>query len=322
LKKYGDLAPPTNVPTPNLSTSSSWPHHEPVTFCIVRDLSDDEQRAKACITAALSGASVEQLDDGSRPGLCDLKLSRDDEVVGVVEVTAAADGQLLALQKLVPRGWREPNLTGDWMVTVLPSARNKTLRRELPVLLRDLESNGATALCLSDDLTCDHAARLRVIAAHQNRPGSPGNISVTVEPPAERSGAIVPSTGDGLADWLGRWVREPDQSDNLRKLAHSTATERHLFVLIPGSTTAPFTATYVLVRDTGPLPTFPVSLPPEITEIWVMSTWDRGDGFRWSQANGWQRFSKVCGRGCLRCGCNSVPTAQLVPSSRHVSTFS
>jgi hypothetical protein len=35
------------------------------------------------------------------------------------------------------------------------------------------------------------------------------------------------------------------------------------------------------------------ALPPEITNIWTMSTWGSGDGFRWPTDGGWTRFTRV-----------------------------
>lgn len=64
------------------------------------------------------------------------------------------------------------------------------------------------------------------------------------------------SAGDGLVAWLDAWLREPAQEHNLEKLRSAQRPERHLFVLLPGFTTAPFSASdlLMLMRSDAPLP--------------------------------------------------------------------
>ena len=86
---------------------------------------------------------------------------------------------------------------------------------------------------------------------------------------------------------------EPSRKDNLGKLGSSGAGERHLFVLVPGLYRVPFAVNDLLIEPDAPLPTTAPVLPPEVTHVWAMSTWDSGDGFRWSPDHGWARFAKV-----------------------------
>jgi hypothetical protein len=86
---------------------------------------------------------VEQHDDGSRMGMHDLDIVHAGRSRAAVEVTAAAHGDSIALWKLMNGRngrWIVDELRGGWMVTVLPSARAKRLRIELPVLLAEMES--------------------------------------------------------------------------------------------------------------------------------------------------------------------------------------
>ena len=103
---------------------------------------------------------------------------------------------------------------------------------------------------------------------------------------------FVARTGDVLAEWVSEWVVRPDQADNLQKLRESGLAERHLFVVMPGFTTAPFSVVDLLTRDNAPLPTVPPKLPAEVTHLWILSLWNVGDGFRWSPDGGWSRFDK------------------------------
>ena len=129
------------------------------------------------------------------------------------------------------------------MVTVLPSARAKRLRIELPVLLARMESLNIPQLrrAWAQDGPLDLLAdELGVTDAVQGGTSFPGSIYVTLELPAERSGGAVAETGCALAGWIGAFLRDPDQQDVLEKLARSSASERHAFVFLPGFTTAPF----------------------------------------------------------------------------------
>ena len=49
----------------------------------------------------------------------------------------------------------------------------------------------------------------------------------------------------------------------------------------------------LLIAPDAPLPTIPPVLPAEITHVWAASTWDSGNGFRWSPDKAWERFAKV-----------------------------
>lgn len=107
-------------------------------------LRPEEEWARAVIAATLR-LDVVQHDDGSVDGMHDLDVYDGGVRTAVVEVTAAADGQVLALWKLVnpPGGrWIEPSLAGGWIVTLRTDARAKRLQRELPALLEQFETEG------------------------------------------------------------------------------------------------------------------------------------------------------------------------------------
>jgi len=80
----------------------------------------------------------------------------------------------------------------------------------------------------------------------------------------------VSDTGDPLAAWLGDWIIDAKQSDNLRKLATSGKDEGHLFIIVAGLGNVPFHVTDLLIRDDVPLPTIPLPLPREVTHVWVI----------------------------------------------------
>lgn len=244
--------------------------------------------------------SVEQHDDGSKPSMYDIKITYPDSSTGAVEVTAAADAQQLELWRVVGGGgrqWIEPDLTGGWVVRILPSTRGKNLLRQLPGFARDPEHLGVRVLRgdgSSSDRLAARAGQFGVVELQQGPTAHPGSIYVMPpDKPLEETGGFSPVTGDPLARWLGEWIAESSRRDNVRKLADSGARERHLFVLLPGFNRAPFAVNDLLMAPGAPLPTISPNLPTAVTHIWTMSLWDSGDGFRWSPDHGWTRFTKV-----------------------------
>jgi hypothetical protein len=249
-------------------------------------LGDEELWAKGCIEQALPEFAVEQHDDGSRPGMYDLKIVYPNDQIGAVEITAAADAQQIELWKLIGgRGkrWLAPKLAGGWVVEVRPSARARDLHRHLPDLLHALERDDTRAIRTGRSATDRLAAlagRLDIIQASQGPTAHPGSIYVLIERPLAQMGGYSPTTGDPLAVWLGQWLSEPSQADNIRKLANSNARERHVFILVPEFTPAPFAVIDLLAASGAPMPTIPPVLPSEITHVWTMSMWtDWDDAF-------------------------------------------
>ncbi|HTJ72295.1 MAG TPA: hypothetical protein VL551_32445 [Actinospica sp.] len=223
-------------------------------------LRKDEAWAMACIQAELEGAIVEAHDDHSAHSMYDLKIIYRDGSVGAVEVTAAHDSQRLelwqAVRKPKPR-WQEPDLDGGWLVFLLPTARARELRRELPDLLRELEHRGRKA----------RAGSLGIMELEQHPTDSAGSIYVMPpEGPGEQAG-WSPTTGDALATWLSAWIAEPSRADNLSKLGNADADEQQLFFELPAFHAAPFEVNDLLNTPNAPLPIAAPSLPPAVTHL-------------------------------------------------------
>ncbi len=138
------------------------------------------------------------------------------------------------------------------------------------------------------------ASSLGVIETVQSETDRKGSIYIMPpEGTLEQIGGYAPPTGDPLATWLGEWTNDSSRSDNVRKLRSADAAECHLFILVPGFTAAPFAVIDLRISPHAPLPTVPPVLPAGVTHVWTMSTWDSGDGFRWSPTTGWTRFTKL-----------------------------
>jgi hypothetical protein len=266
----------------------------------IMSLPEEEAWVRDNLRQALPGCAIDQHDDNSEPGMYDLTIAYPDGTIGAVEVTAAADSQQVEPWKLVGgRGkrWIEPDLYGGWLIRILPSTRAKNLLRQLPDLLRGLVREGLREIW-GDKASADQwsalAGQLSILQAVQAAATDyPGSIYVMPPDRLAQMGGYSPATGDALASWLSEWVKDPSRADNLGKLARSGASERHLFVLVPGFNPAPFAINDLLISPGAPIPTIQPALPAEITHIWTMSTWSSGDGFMWSRATDWTRFTKI-----------------------------
>jgi hypothetical protein len=258
----------------------------------------EELWAAACVREALLGTTVAHHDDNSRPGMYDLELHLPGSKRGALEVTAAADAECVELWNLTngkSSPWRDPGLSSTWLVSLLPSARVNKLRRELRDLLLLLEQEDSTGFFQPPR---GHPMRARadalgvIRASRLDGAEEAGKIHFTIERPHEMTGGFVASDGDALAHWIGPWARDAKRPDNLRKLREADVDERHLFVWLPGFTTAPFSVAELLMRHEPPAITTPPDLPIQISHIWVASTWNTPFGLRWSSDEGWTSFAK------------------------------
>jgi hypothetical protein len=241
------------------------------------------------------GVPVVQHDDGSRNAMYDLRVLYPDGPAGAAEVVAAADGESIALWNLINPGgrWIAPELAGGWSVHLEISARGKRIRNELPQFLMTLEFNGVTSL---DTRYGDHpyrsAARdLEIVSAHQGDTEFPGSIYPSIAYPHERLAGFSDETGYGLVQWLDEFLSSDALADVRTKLSASGAPRQHAFVFVAQFAT-PFAVTDQLVRSDAPIPGRHPKLPDHITDVWVVSSWSTGNGFRWSVDRGWTSFAK------------------------------
>ena len=119
----------------------------------------------------------------------------------------------LQLQKLVHDAgpWVEPRLRDCWVVRVLPNARVKRLRDQLPDLLAMLEAADVQELDAHqwwvDQFGGVEARSLGIDNAHRfASEGLAGRIFVEIQYPTETMGGFAPETGDALAEWIGAWA--------------------------------------------------------------------------------------------------------------------
>ena len=261
-------------------------------------LRPEEHWAREVIAYALQ-VPVVQHDDGTVEGMHDLDVVYPDRPRAAVEVTTAADGESIALWNLLNGNgrWIEPTLRGGWAVSLLPTARAKRVRKELPPLLNVLERSGIKEVHVghsrADPAAAQLASDLGVTDLFQSDTDFPGSIYPTVELGSDRSGGMVADTGEALGTWVGEFLRGDDRRDVRDKLLRSGAEERHAFLILPSFAQVEFSVMELLMRDEAPLPEAPPALPVEVTRVWATSSWSSGRGMRWSPDQGWSYFDKI-----------------------------
>jgi hypothetical protein len=265
---------------------------------VVGALRPEEHWAREIIAHALR-VPVVQHDDGTVDGMHDLDVVYPDRPCAAVEVTTAADGESIALWNLLNGGgrWIEPTLSGGWTVSLLPTARAKRVRKELPPLLEMLERSGIKEFHLghfrADPALVQLAGDLGVSDLYQSDTNFPGSIYPTVELGSDRSGGMVAETGEALGTWVGEFLLGDQRSDVREKLLRSGAEERHAFVIVPSFARVGFSVMELLMRDDAPLPEAPPALPVEVNRLWATSSWSSARGMRWSPDQGWSYFDKM-----------------------------
>lgn len=263
----------------------------------MRSLKPEEEWARRAISLEL-GVPVRQHDDGTSHGMHDLAILYPDKPEASVEVTSSVDAAATELWKAAYRGgrWEDPALAGGWSVHIdpyVPKERRLNLRRELPKLLRALEEAGITqypSLQIVPDADA-LAEGLGLRRAWQRGTDFRGSIYVYPDVASERRAGYASGSSDAIAEWVTEYLTAIERADVRRKLADSSAEERHAFIIAGTEPEADFAVTDPLMRNAPP-PVAAPALPPEVTDVWVTSVWGDSDGFRWTPTNGWTAFKK------------------------------
>jgi hypothetical protein len=254
----------------------------------------EEEWARRIIAASLD-AEVEVHDTGAEPAMYDLHITHRNGDNAAAEVVAAADPESIELWRLMndrEDRWQVDGIVGGWNVALDPSARGKRIIAELPGMCRRLENQRLQDIRDSADALYEFAESLGIRSLRQLDTDYPGTIYVTIEQPAERTGGMVPQTGEPLALWLAEYLEGEDREDVRTKLVKSGLTERHAVVFVPSLSIAPYPVMDLLFRDDPPLPEAAPVLPKEISHVWSFSAWSSGVAFHWDPARGWTGFSK------------------------------
>jgi hypothetical protein len=262
-------------------------------------LRPEEQWARQLMAAEL-GAVVDQHDDQSQDSMYDLKVTYPDGTIAAAEVVAAADADSIELWNLVNSNGRRiyHQLVGGWTLSLRPTARAKQLFEQLPDFLHDLEQRDVAEVPtrrrshLSPDPDRDRAADLGIIHAFQSGTKFRGSVYFIVQQAPDRTGGFVSGSDPAVAEWVSEFLCSTATTDVLGKLARSGLSERHVFVILPAFTTAPFVVFGALWSgEDDTVPEASPSLPSQVTHVWLISVSAAASGLRWSANGGWRRFA-------------------------------
>lgn len=233
---------------------------------------------------------VELNDDGSKPGMYDLRIGLSNEPEVAIECVGAVDQAFTETWNVGPaKGPLDVSVKGDWIITIKAGARVKVIKQRVEQLLQKLEARGIEELrvdyylrwqdeSLFDELTefgITHASRYRVKGTGKVHLDMPG------------IGGAVDEQGNSVPEWISTFLRDPAYQDVLSKLQRSGASECHVFVLVSFAGTPWSIASYL----TGSLvltPTQPPDLPAPVSGVWVASGLSQR-GLRWDGIT-WQIF--------------------------------
>jgi hypothetical protein len=253
----------------------------------------EEMWAQQLIALAL-GVDVHGHDDNSAQSMYDLRVGPSEAPEIAIEVVGAVDREWTETWNVGPavRGKRW-NVVGDWMITIRPGTRIKTLQRELLPVISALErlgvhSHRAGRRRHAFDAGLDDALEsLGVQSLHCLETNGTGTIHMTM--PGE--GGMVHEDGNLVADWVVEFLKHEDRADVLHKLAlATTAARREVFIAVtlmgaPWSITSYLTGTLEQLPGASPL------LPAGVDGVWLAATisFHESLGIRWVGTD-WSRF--------------------------------
>jgi hypothetical protein len=229
-------------------------------------------------------------DDGSKPGMYDLRVGPADAPEMVVECVAAVDPILTETWNVGPaEGPLKLALRGDWLITLTPSAQVNAIKQRVEPLLQELEDRGLLdvpvnyALKRYDSALLEKLESLDVTRTYCFRLPGTGEVHLGMS----GIGGAVDSQGTAVPEWVSEFLRDSDRQDVLCKLQRSGATELHAFVFVTFDG-APWPVQSYLTGELGQLPGEAPDLPPPVTGVWVVSQFGQR-GLHWD-GGAWRLF--------------------------------
>lgn len=222
---------------------------------MARDLRFEEKWAQTVLAQAV-GVPVEQNDDGSKPGMHDLRFVRAG-AREAVEVTAAANRDAMQLWDFLESGdrWIAKQLQGGWSVEFTPVPRGrraKNFKGELESLLSKLEMLRVRVVDRDHPAPtglADVVSRLGIVHSRQLPTDFPGSIYPLPSQEAENLGIPQGRLEMSLPSWVSRFLKSPRNEDVRSKLGRSDSSRRHAFVVVPPFSTAPRSVVALLLQD-------------------------------------------------------------------------
>jgi hypothetical protein len=248
-----------------------------------------EEWARQIIETEL-GRTVVKNDDGSAPGMYDLRIGSSGEPQFAIECVGAIDPTFTETWNVGPaKGPLKIAITGDWNVEIAPTARVKRLKSHLEPVLQDLETQGIYTINVDFHLKWirralfDRFESVGITHASCYRRNGTGLVHLGMA----GAGGAIDNNGTEVPEWIGYFLRHPAREDVLSKLKRSGAKEHHAFVIaeLHG---VPWPVESYLMGALDFVPIEPPDLPPPVTAVWIASTYGER-GIRWD-GESWRLF--------------------------------
>lgn len=249
-----------------------------------------EEWARQIIEREL-GQPVVKNDDGSLPGMYDLRIGPAAAPLFAIECVGAVDTTFTETWNVGPaKGPLKIAIAGDWNVELAPTARVKRVKQHLERVLQDLEAQGIYNLNIDYHLKWSHRAlfeefeSLGITHASCYRTSGAGTVHLGMA----GTGGAVSNEGIEVPKWIGDFLRHPVREDVLSKLKSSGAKENHAFVIAELHGAPWPVESYLMGGAPGLVPTEQPDLPPTVTAVWIISTYG-GKGLHWD-GKSWRLF--------------------------------
>jgi hypothetical protein len=236
------------------------------------------------------GRTVVINDDGSAPGMYDLRVGSADAPEIAIECVGAVDQTYTETWNIGPaKGPLQLSIKGNWIVEIAATARVKAIRQSIEQLLQELETRRIYNVYVDYRLEWDAPALFRKLDSlkitHASCYTQQGVGKVHLTMPG--TGGFVDKHGSALPAWVGEFLHHPARQDVLGKLQRSGAAERHAF-LIATLKGVPWPVESYLMGNLDHVPGQAPDLPVPVTGVWVVSGMARR-GVRW-EGDTWKLF--------------------------------
>lgn len=225
-------------------------------------------------------------DDGTQPGLYDLRIGPSDAPEAAIECVGAVDRIRTEAWNIGPaKGPISLNVDGDWHVVLKPTARITRVRPLLEGLLQAMEDVGFDGfipvdwhLRRKDSHQYDTLKSLGITSLHRIRIDGGGKVHLGMT----GIGGWVDSTGQAVPSWVREFLLDPEREDVIAKLDRSGASECHVFIPVSFAG-VPWDVESYLGSAIESLPPKPPDLPTPVSRVWIVygQTGLRWDGSEW-----------------------------------------
>ncbi|PKG97578.1 hypothetical protein [Paraglaciecola sp. MB-3u-78] len=247
-----------------------------------------EDWARQIVAKELS-TQVEVHDNGSKPGMYDLRIGPVSDPAYAIECVGSVDPVATVTWNIGPaKGPMKVCSSRDWLVSIKKSTSIKSLKIHLSKAIVNCESLGLTEFTPVDwqlkrfNLELfNKLDELGITSFQTYKKDGSGYAYLSMD----GGGGPINQSSDAFIDWVGSFLSSNNKLDVVEKLRKSCAKEKHAFIpmLLGG---APWEVeSYFLGKM--PLPCKEPKLPKPITGVWVLLN---GKGLRYMNG-GWHVFS-------------------------------